>query len=112
MKVLLDNMLDVRLVDSCPSYELQHVRQLGWQSKSNGSLVKEADQSFQVLVTMDKNMPFQTSLKNLRLSVVVLDLPINDFETAGPEIRALAGLLDKLAPGNFYSFREGKLELY
>jgi predicted nuclease of predicted toxin-antitoxin system len=75
--VLLDNCVDHRLCDALQSHHVRHVRELGWEALSNGELVREAASQFDVLVTVDKNMRFQTSLAGLPLAVVVVEVQRN-----------------------------------
>ena len=74
MRLLLDNNIHVGLAEDFPGHEVTHCRDLGWQQLSNGELVKKASERFDILITVDKNMQHQTSLKGLSLAVVVFDI--------------------------------------
>ena len=60
---------------------------------SNGVLLAQARESFEVFVTVDQNLQFQQNLLALPLPVVVLAAPDNRFETLAPYGPTLLGLL-------------------
>lgn len=70
--MLLDNNMPVGFARLLAGHEVIHARDLGWQQARNGDLVKAASKQFDVLITLDKNMEYQTSLKGLKLCVLVL----------------------------------------
>ena len=56
MRILIDECVDWRLLRDLPSHDVKTVRQMGWTETVNGSLLKLAEQNFDVLVTTDKNL--------------------------------------------------------
>jgi hypothetical protein len=53
-----------------------HVRDLGWNGLKNGELREELNNTgFEVLITCDKNLPFQQNLSKLQFSIFLLDTP-------------------------------------
>ena len=56
MRVLLDENLPVDLAAELVSHEVTTVSGLGWQGIKNGELLKRAQGTFDVLVTMDRNL--------------------------------------------------------
>ena len=64
MRILIDECVDWRL--------LRDVRQMGWTETVNGALLRLAEQNFDVLLTMDKNLSFQQNVVRFKISVVVL----------------------------------------
>ena len=57
--------------------EVLHCLDLGWDRLANGTLVRAADERFDAMLTIDKNMAFQTSLRGLSLAVLVLVLVLD-----------------------------------
>jgi hypothetical protein len=65
LRVLLDEDVDVRLrVHFGSNFEVQTVAFLGWKGKSNGELLRAAEESFDVLVTLDTGLSSQQNLSN------------------------------------------------
>lgn len=108
--MLLDHNIDRKLKQDLSDFEVSHLRDRGWSALSNGELVGAAQIEFDVLVTTDKNMRFQTSLKGVDLAVAVLDVPSNrldDTRKCLPELRAR---LKGMRSGEFYliAFPKGR----
>jgi predicted nuclease of predicted toxin-antitoxin system len=66
MRVLLDECVDWRLLRDLTDHDTKTVKQLGWEKIKNGALLRAAADQFDVLVTVDKDMPSQ------HVAVVVL----------------------------------------
>ena len=86
---------------------MSHCRDLGWQRLTNGELVRSASESFDVLITIDKNMQYQTSLKQLSLTVVVFDARNNTLEELRKFIPSFLSAVDTYRSGT-YSVIDGK----
>jgi hypothetical protein len=73
LRVLLDEDVDVRLrVHFGSNFEVQTVAFLGWKGKSNGELLRAAEESFDVLVTLDTGLSSQQNLSEYDLAVIVM----------------------------------------
>lgn len=62
-RILLDENID-RLLKGlfAPGYRVVTVKEQGWNGKKNGELLRPAEQSFDVFITMDKQQfPVETS---------------------------------------------------
>jgi predicted nuclease of predicted toxin-antitoxin system len=73
VRLLLDNNVPKELAGLLMGHAIRHARDKGWERLSNGLLVKAANEEFDVLLTFDQDMPFQTSLRGLSLCVFVID---------------------------------------
>jgi predicted nuclease of predicted toxin-antitoxin system len=78
-RVLLDECVPATLRRHLPDFEVKTVRQLGWDSKLDGELLREADQKFDVFVTVDRNLVYQQNLSGISLGIVVLVAFSNDI---------------------------------
>ncbi len=100
MKILLDESLPRKLkYDFGTAHEVYTVRDKGWSGEKNGALLKlMIEAGFDILVTVDQNLPYQQNLDRLEITIVVLAAVNNRRE-------ALALLIpkffDRLAEGNF-----------
>lgn len=94
MRVLLDEQLPRQLVPYFVDHEVRTVQQEGWAGLKNGALLNKAEGSgFAVLVTGDKNMPFQQNIAKRKLAVLVMVAPSNAIEDLLPVVpNALAAL--------------------
>ncbi len=91
MKILLDESLPRKLKNDFGSeHEVWSVRDKGWLGQKNGALLKLmiAD-TFELFVTVDRNLPYQQNLERLPLTIFVLCASDNRRET-------LAKLIPKL----------------
>ena len=96
MKVLLDHCLDWRLRRSLPGHAVETVGKLGWGRLKDQLLLAKAQVHFDVLVTSDKNLPFQQDLRKFALAVAVLDVPSNRIEDCLPKMPTLLKMLPQL----------------
>ena len=72
MKILLDECVDRRLARHLVGHEVKTVPQMGWAGIKNGELLGLAEQEFDVLLTVDRNLSFQQMLPRFGIAVVVL----------------------------------------
>lgn len=80
MKVLLDECIPSRLARSFRDHEIKTVRQMNWQGLKNGALLAKANEGFQVLITVDKNLVYQQRLEDLTISILILRAPSNKLK--------------------------------
>ena len=105
MKILLDESLPRKLKnDFGIAHDVYTVRDKGWLGQKNGALLKlMVEDSFDLFVTVDRNLPYQQNLERLPLTIFVLCAFNNRRET-------LAGLIpklfDRLAEGNLQNVIE------
>jgi predicted nuclease of predicted toxin-antitoxin system len=98
MRVLIDACLPVQIKDHLPFPDLKTTRELGWQTKKNGELLALAQHQFDVLVTMDKNMPSQQLLSRFAIALVIVRARSNrlsDLLPLVPEITRMIPLAKK-----------------
>jgi hypothetical protein len=72
MKVLLDECIDRRLGAELKGYEVFTVPQAGWAGVKNGELLRLAEPSFDVFVTVDQNLEHEQKIESLNMAVIVL----------------------------------------
>lgn len=105
-RVLLDHCVTVEFLGELPDHEVTHTRQRGWQLLANGDLVRSANADFDVLLTTDKNMEHQTSLKGLKVAVVVADVVKNDIHELLSIREELSEAIETAKPGTFVRVTE------
>jgi len=67
----------------------------------NGDLLRLAAASFDVFITVDKNLPYQQSLAMLPLAVIVLDAVSNDLPALLPLVPKLEATLRNVQPRTY-----------
>ncbi len=75
------------------------VPQAGWAGIKNGELLALAEEQFDVLVTVDRNLSFQQNLPQFNIAVVVLEAPTNRLIDLRRLLPKLHGLLQGLVKG-------------
>ena len=76
MRILFDHGTPAPLESFLTDHTTQKAKDLGWDTLSNGELLKAAEQAgFEVLLTTDKNIRFQQNLSKFAIAVVVLGNP-------------------------------------
>lgn len=79
-------------------HDVRTVAAVGWSGIANGELLRLAVDSFDVLLTADRNLGHQQNLSTLLISVVVLVAPTNRLESLAPLVPALLEVLKELPP--------------
>lgn len=105
MKILLDESLPRKLRNDFPEgHEVWTVRDMGWLGKKNGELLNlMKDNSFELFVTVDRNLPYQQNLKRLSFTIFVLRANDNTRKT----LRLLIPkIFERLATGDLQNVIE------
>ena len=58
MRILLDENLPRKLAAHLAGHQCRSVAESGWSGKRNGELLALADPLFDVLLTLDKSLPY------------------------------------------------------
>jgi hypothetical protein len=71
---------------------------MGWSSIKNGELIALASSSFDVFVTVDRNLAFQQNIGNLPVAVIVLRAKSNRLADRVPLVPQLLKEIDAIRP--------------
>jgi hypothetical protein len=101
MLVLFDNgtprTLARYLIDH---HAVTEARARGWEQLENGDLLTVAEAAgFEVLVTTDKNLPYQQNLAGRKLAVVVLGK--GRWSLIKPHVAQVVAAVNAATPGSF-----------
>ena|SRR5258708_5950547 len=99
MRVLLDECIPVRVAAELPKHDVQTIRGMSWRGKKNGELLKLTAAKFNVFVAIDKGLEYQQRIAHLRLGIVTLVAPSNEFEVLLPLMPSLRHAVMKVKPG-------------
>ena len=99
MRVLLDENLPRALAAELAGHEVSTVQAAGWSGTTNGELLRRAQGSFDVLLSMDRGLQHQQNRSALRLRIVVIRAPSNRMVHLRPLVGSILNTLASLPPG-------------
>jgi hypothetical protein len=99
MKILFDQGTPAPLRDALTGHVVSTAYELGWAQLANGDLISAAEESFDALITTDRNLRYQQNLSGRRLAIVTL------WTTSWPKIQRhlpeVAAAVNQLTEGDF-----------
>jgi predicted nuclease of predicted toxin-antitoxin system len=102
MRILFDNNVDHRFHALLNGHESITARSMGWAELSNGELIRQAEAAgFPVIITADKNLRYQQTLKGRKISIIILAPLFVDLFGISPLAGRVLDALDDLSEGTF-----------
>ena len=89
MRVLLDEQMPRDLAAELPGHDVRTVGQQGWKGLENGELLTRAAAAFDVLISMDKNLPVEQDISRHELALVLIRATSNRIEDLRPLVPAI-----------------------
>jgi hypothetical protein len=99
MNILIDECVPRPLAGLLTGHIAKTVRQMGWNGKKNGALLKLAAAHFDLFLTVDKSIRHQQNLKDLKLSLLVLRTKSNKLENIVRYLPEILAVLRSIRPG-------------
>jgi len=100
MLILLDQGTPVPIRRFLTLHTVRTATQQGWATLTNGDLLAAAEpEGFDVLVTTDKNLPYQQNLTGRRLAVVVIGHA--QWPGLEPHVALVAAAIDRAVAGSY-----------
>ena len=100
MRVLFDQGTPTALADFLAGHFIRTTRQEGWETLSNGDLLRAAeDAGFDVLLTTDNNLAYQQNLKTRKIAIVVLSR--NRWRMVQRLNRKITAAVNEAVPGSY-----------
>jgi hypothetical protein len=99
LKILLDEGVPKVIQQRLTKLSISNVEAMGWRGIKNGALLDLMAGQFQVLITADKNLPFQQNLKKRQISIVIL--PTNDVPSVIALLPQIEQAIAAISPGEF-----------
>jgi len=95
MKILLDENIPAKVkFDFGKEYEINSVRDVGWQGKKNGELLELLTfKGYDFFSTLDKNLKHQQNLDKFDVKITLLLAKDNKHQTLQPLIEIVKKLL-------------------
>lgn len=104
MKILLDEGVPKIIQKRLSKLSISNVEDMSWRGIKNGALFDLMAGQFQILITTDKNLPFQQNLRKRQISTVIL--PTNDVPSVIELLPQIERALATIAPGEFKELGE------
>ena len=99
-RLLLDECVDRRLKRAIPGHDVSTVHEWRWSGAGDRDLLRRASAGgFDVVVTVDRSLPFQQRTRDLPLAIVVLRAKSNRYAELVELIPALLESLETIRPG-------------
>jgi len=98
-RVLLDEDLPHKLRPQLAEFDVWTVLRAGWAAVKNRMLLHLAEESFEVIVSGDKNIPHQQNLQKYSLGIVLLRTGGARFKDIQPYLQQIRDAIAVVAPG-------------
>lgn len=105
MKLLLDECTPKRLRLDFSGHTVQTVEEAGLKGLKNGALLQIASSRFDVLITVDQNIPFQQHIPNLAIAIVILVARSNRYSELRMLVPKVEETLLGIEPGDVVRVR-------
>lgn len=100
MKLLLDECMPRRLKTALAPYEAFTVEDAGFKGLKNGRLLREASDDYDVLITVDRNIPAQQNFSTLKIALIIIHAKGNRYEDLIPFVPQILSSLTNISPGS------------
>src|SRR5699024_851682 len=104
--ILLDEYLDVKLKyrfqEYSPNFRVSTVADQQWTGVKNGKLLTQAQQQFDVFVTIDQNTSYQQELSKYSIAVVVFKAKSNRYKDLLKFVTPASEIIKSAQVGKFY----------
>ncbi len=98
MRILLDECLPTSLKRDITDHQVATVVEMGWSGMKNGRLLTIAENYFDILLRVDREIEYQQNLETGQIAIAILDAP-NKVRFLRLLIPALLAALPNVQPG-------------
>ena len=106
MKLLLDECVTRHLKRDFTGHEVHTVEDAGFKGLENGDLLKAAAGAYEVLITVDRNLPYQQNLAGLNIAILILAAKRNSYVRLKPLIPRALSALETMKVGDIIRIEE------
>jgi len=100
MKLQLDECMPRRLKKALAPYEAFTAEDAGFKGLKNGRLLREASGDYDVLITVDRNIPAQQNFSTLKIAIIIIYAKSNRYQDLIPFIPQILSSLVNISPGS------------
>ena len=101
MKLLLDECVVHDLKRDLAGHEVTTVVEAGFGGLENGELLRAASGNFDVLITVDRSLPFQQNIGSFQIAVLILMARGITYADLKPLVPEVVASLSTIQPGEF-----------
>ena len=106
MRLLIDECIDERLRLMFPGHDCQTARFANLAGLKNGRLLEAAEAAgFEVLITVDQNIPDQQNLDGRKIALMILYGQTNRLRDLALLVPAAISAMDSIGPGDVARIR-------
>jgi hypothetical protein len=106
VKLLLDECVTRHPKRDLPGHDVHTVEDAGFKGLENGDLLKAASGAYEVLITVDRNLPYQQSLACLDIAILILAATRNSYVRLKPLIPKALSALEAIRVGDVIRIEE------
>jgi predicted nuclease of predicted toxin-antitoxin system len=99
MRLLLDECVARDVKNDLIGHEVHTVDDAGYKGLKNGVLLRSASETYDVLITVDQNLPFQQNIRALPIAVIIIIANGITYEELHPLIPNVLAVLTTIRPG-------------
>lgn len=99
MKLLLDECTPKRLKKDFVGHDTFTVDESRLKGLRNGALLRAASDEFDVLITVDRHIPFQQNLSSFNIALLILLAPNNRYDELNHLVPRALEALTTIRPG-------------
>jgi predicted nuclease of predicted toxin-antitoxin system len=102
MRLLLDECVVRELKKDFAGHQVSTVVEAGFGGLENGELLRAASGRYDVLITVDRNLPYQQNIASLQIAVLILTGTGITYADLRPLIPKTLDQLSVIRPGEIY----------
>jgi len=106
VKLLLDEGVTRHVKRDLTGHDVHTVENAGFKGLENGDLLKAAAGAYEVLITVDRNIPYQQNIADLDIAVLVLAAKRNSYARLKPLLPLALKALETIKPGEMVRIEE------
>ena len=101
MRLLIDECLPkkVKFLFKEVGHESETVQEAGFSGKENGELLALAEKTFDVFITIDKNIRYQQNIAGRKIAILVIRTASSDLDDIRPHVPQALAALRSIGPG-------------
>ena len=103
MRILFDENVPRKLRQHLVGHSVSTVQEMGWASYKNGELLKLANEEFDILLTVDKNLRYQNNFTGLNIGVITIVVKFIKLQNLIPLVPEILNKIGNLKLGEITS---------
>lgn len=106
MTLLLDECVTRFVKRDRVEHDVHTAEEAGFKGLENGDLLRAASGTYEVLITVDQNLPYQQNVAGLNIAILVLTAKRNSYARLKPLLPLASKALKTIKPGDVIRINE------